>query len=171
MEDYHEQFFDILWNTHAEGLHRYARAILKNSALEEEAVQDTFLIALRRLDKIKTHPNPGGWLMNTLKNVILQKVEAELRQSRCFPYSEPAEDVGLDEVLPPRTSKNDRRILTLYYVDGYPIAEISAILGASVAKCKIDLYRARNRLKETLSHEPCPRGVRERGGGQNVPEK
>lgn len=170
MEENDERFFDTLWDTHAECLHRYAWAILKNTALEEEAVQDTFLIALTHIEKIRVHPNPGGWLMNALKNVIMQKVEAELRQSRCFPCAELIQDMGLDEVLPPGTPEDDRQLLTMFYVEGYRVSEISKLLGASVAKCKIDLYRARKRLKDILAQDgPSPRRSRGRGGGQNAP--
>lgn len=176
MEENDELLFDTLWDSYAKCLHRYAWAILKDGALEEEAVQETFLIALRHIAVVREHPNPGGWLMNTLKNVILQKVEAEVRQSRCFPAQIDQEDVGLGEILPANTSTGDRRILTLYYHYGYSIAELSTLLGVSEAKCKIDLYRARKRLKKALTeneHErgPVPRKWMGRRGGQDVPEK
>ena len=48
----------------------YANAALKDKALAEEAVQDTFRIACAKADDLSASVNPRGWLMLTLKNVL-----------------------------------------------------------------------------------------------------
>ena len=48
----------------------YANAALKDKALAEEAVQDTFRIACAKVDDFSASVNPRGWLMLTLKNVL-----------------------------------------------------------------------------------------------------
>ena len=40
----------------------YAESSLHNFALSEEAVQQTFEIACRKIDDFYNHPNPGAWL-------------------------------------------------------------------------------------------------------------
>ena len=48
----------------------YARSSLSNPSLAEEAVQDTFRIACAKIDDFMSSPNPQGWLVLVLRNVI-----------------------------------------------------------------------------------------------------
>lgn len=48
----------------------YAAASLRSQSRAQDVVQDTFHEALRHSDALTRHPNPGGWLMVTLKNKI-----------------------------------------------------------------------------------------------------
>lgn len=48
----------------------YAKAITYDSPQAEDVVQETFYEALRKIDVLKNHENPQGWLMQTLKNKI-----------------------------------------------------------------------------------------------------
>ena len=58
-----------LYIRHYNDLIRFARSFVKND-LAEDLVQETFLIAQKRLDRVLSSKNPTGWLINTLKNVI-----------------------------------------------------------------------------------------------------
>lgn len=58
-------------------LFEYARSSLSNDALAEEAVQETFCIACQKPESLCYSPNPKGWLVKTLKNVI-----ANMKRSR-----------------------------------------------------------------------------------------
>ena len=51
-------------------LFEYARSSLSSDSLAEEAVQDTFQIACQKPEAMINSPNPEGWIMNTLKNVL-----------------------------------------------------------------------------------------------------
>lgn len=56
-----------LYIKHYGYLIRFARSFVKND-LAEDLVQETFLIAQKRLDRVLSSENPTGWLINTLKN-------------------------------------------------------------------------------------------------------
>ena len=49
----------------------FASCILNNRSMAEVAVQETFLIALNEMEKLKASPKPVGWLYITLKNIIM----------------------------------------------------------------------------------------------------
>lgn len=51
-------------------LSAYAKQVLHNHLLAEEAVQETFRIACTRANKLLSSSNSKGWLFITLKNVI-----------------------------------------------------------------------------------------------------
>ena len=54
-----------------------------NGDLAEDLVQETFLIAQKRLDRVINSANPTAWLVKTLKNVI-----GNTYQKRRFIYTE-----------------------------------------------------------------------------------
>ena len=58
-------------------LFEYARSSLSNDALAEEAVQDTFTIACQKPESLCNSPNPAGWLVNTLKNVLSNTIRSQ----------------------------------------------------------------------------------------------
>ena len=59
---------------------RTARSFV-NADLAEDLVQETFLIAQKRLDRVVNSPNPTAWLVKTLKNVI---GNTEIRTCRIY---------------------------------------------------------------------------------------
>lgn len=65
----YEPFFTRLYQDNFWKLRRCAQVHL-NPEQAEEVVQDTFHAALEKIDLMTAHQNPGGWLMETLKNKI-----------------------------------------------------------------------------------------------------
>lgn len=80
-----------LYVEHYSYLYRFARSFV-NPDLAEDLVQETFLIAQKRLDRVTSSENPTGWLINTLKNVI-----GNTYQKRQFIYTELSPDAIADE--------------------------------------------------------------------------
>lgn len=65
-----DDFLERLYWAHFKGLRVYALKMLKSEDLAEEVVQDTFHEAVRHIDTLMTHPNPGGWLWVTARNKV-----------------------------------------------------------------------------------------------------
>lgn len=65
-----KELVERLYHLYFKKLFIYANAALRNSELAKDVVQDTFHEAMRRIDVLSTHENPGGWLMNVVKNKI-----------------------------------------------------------------------------------------------------
>ena len=70
---------------------RTARSFV-NADLAEDLVQETFLIAQKRLDRVVNSPNPTAWLVKTLRNVI-----GNTYQKRRFIYTELIPESIVDE--------------------------------------------------------------------------
>lgn len=72
-------------------LFRYAKISLQNADLAQDVVQDVFHEALKHQETLATHENPGGWLMQTLKNKLreckrqLSRMGAMFRSLEEFP--------------------------------------------------------------------------------------
>ena len=67
------ELVERLYRLHFKKLFIYANAVLRDPEQAKDVVQDTFHEALRRIDVFAKHENPGGWLMNTLKNKLKEK--------------------------------------------------------------------------------------------------
>lgn len=64
------ELVERLYHLHFKKLFIYANATLRDPELAKDVVQDTFHEALRRIDVVAKHENPGGWLMNVVKNKL-----------------------------------------------------------------------------------------------------
>ena len=64
------QWLEHLYRDYYGKLTIYAAATLRSQSRAQDIVQDTFHEALRHVDTLMEHPNPGGWLMVTLKNKL-----------------------------------------------------------------------------------------------------
>ena len=65
-EDQIAQLYTLMY----ERMLSYAKVVLLDHGLAEEAVQNTFCIACMKPNEVSASNNPNGWLMVTLQNVI-----------------------------------------------------------------------------------------------------
>lgn len=64
------ELIEALFREYYSLLLRYAIISLQNADLAQDVVQDVFHEALKHQETLATHDNPGGWLMQTLKNKL-----------------------------------------------------------------------------------------------------
>ncbi len=129
---------------------KYAYHILHDQSLAEVAVQETFVVASRRVDKLIESERPVGWLFNTLKYIIkdMERDRAAVLQ-RCVSL-EAAVSRAEKTYEPEELDENDRDLALLrrFYVDGYRLSELAAELQTTVPALKMRIYRAKKRLRE-----------------------
>lgn len=137
-------------------LYGVALAALRDSGLAEEAVQDTFRIACAKPSALLSSQNPEGWLMNTLKN-ILMKIRSQRAQDEAYliPLLKEHENVvgRRDDEKPDileLLNDDDKRVLILTVLEGKTMLEASRILGISLEACKKRAQRARKKLRTAL---------------------
>ena len=78
------QFIADLYTEYFPKLMIYATSILNDTYRAQDVVQDTFHEAIRHYDTIAASENPGGWLMETLKNKIRDSERSRRRYMRRF---------------------------------------------------------------------------------------
>jgi RNA polymerase sigma-70 factor (ECF subfamily) len=148
--------FEHLFRAHYGGVLAYAQRRAP-SALADDVVAETFLIAWRRLESVPRQELP--WLLGVARRVLANQRRRDATQERLalqFPV-EPASDVsdvGLDAPLSRALSQldeQDQELLRLIAWDGLTPAEAGRVLGWSPVRARVRLHRARGRLESLLA--------------------
>ena len=69
-----EQFFESLCDKNYENVYFFCQSLLgynsQSADIAEECTQQTFLEALRNIDKLRVHPNVQAWLYKVARNIV-----------------------------------------------------------------------------------------------------
>lgn len=140
-------------------LFEYARSSLSSDTLAEEAVQDTFLIACRKPEALCDSPNPKGWLVNTLKNVLANKVRSLNAAKRLLLdyFTSNVNNIAVSsdrislEILYENVADLDAfRLLKEIALDGRSYLDIAEEQGISIGACRKRIERAKKVLQKKI---------------------
>lgn len=155
MEHTPQSFLEELILAHYAAMERYAARFFSSRDLAQDAVQETFLIAQKKLDSLQASPNPQGWLFNTLKNVMGNIYKQQRQLSVMVPLTEghgsevmsPDPAVEYERAVSPE----DLELLIWVYCQDLPYQEAAKRLDISLSACKKRIQRAKHRLRDTLT--------------------
>lgn len=158
-----------LFDRYSRRAYALAYQITLSDADADDCLQEVFIKALRALRKNDDAPG-AGWIFRTATTTALDCIRRRGTYARKVAearlLAEPAANPGPEEALIEseetrrvakalETLPEDRRAaLVLFHLHGMPHAEIAGILGVSVGKVKVDVYRARRELRDRL-REPA----------------
>ena len=125
-------------------------------ALAEDWLQDSFVLAWKKLSQLREPNAFGGWLRKLAVNLAL----SEKRRGRLESISEyaeasapeppwPAADLDLERAITD-LPKRAREVLVLFQLEGWTHDEIAKHLKVEPGTSKSQLSRARSLLKEKL---------------------
>ena len=156
-----EKITDLI-NAYQIPLKRMCCVWLKDAALAEDAVQETFLKAYAALSDFRGDCSEKTWLMRIAVNVcrnlrrgwwfnhVDRSVEIERLPEAAVPFEE-KDDSLMDMIsaLP----RHLREITLLYYYQDMNMSEISEALNLSVSAVSRRLEKARRQLRAQLEKE------------------
>lgn len=155
-----DKLIEELYQKMYDALYIYAKSVLHEETLAEEAVQDTFCIACARRNQIFSSSNPKGWLINTLKNVMKNMVRKQVRLNQTIlqllAASKEINDISTPidwnvEILYEDIAESaDFKLLKMVELDNYSMREAAEELGISISACKKRAQRARDNLRKKL---------------------
>jgi RNA polymerase sigma-70 factor (ECF subfamily) len=134
------------------------RHIQGNVEIAEDLTQDTFYRALRYLESFRpTNASYGTYLLRVAHNVLINYFRKK-QFLALIDVDETVADKAVDtctlsEDTLWQSSKllsNERRILSMKYQEGFSIHEIAAMLNKSENAVKLQLSRARKKLRNVL---------------------
>lgn len=144
----------------------FAYAIAGSWEAAEDAAQEAFLRAHRRWDRVGRYDQPGAWVRRVAANLAvsafrrrLAEAGAILRLAARRQPDPPLQPEAVDfwravRSLPARP----RQAVALYYLEGWPTAEIARFLGCTETTVRGHLHRGRaalaSRLREGGEEDP-----------------
>jgi RNA polymerase sigma factor (sigma-70 family) len=142
----------------------YAYSILEDFPLAEDAAQEAFVEAYRKLDDLREPAAFPGWFRRIVfkycdriargRRMATVSLDAlgEVRAGRPGPEEVVEQHEREDLVLQAIRSlpQGQRMATTLFYIDGYSQREVAAFLDVPLSTVKNRLYAARKRLKERM---------------------
>jgi RNA polymerase sigma-70 factor (ECF subfamily) len=170
--------FRLLMRRHNQKLFRTARAILRDDAEAEEAVQEAWLAAYRALGEFRGDSQLSTWLVRIAANESLGRRRRNIRTAEVIPISVdqtdmPAEDNARDEnpasapdvqamrgemrhIIEAGIDKlpdGFRAVFVLRAVEEMSVEETAAALDIPEATVRTRFFRARSLLRESISRE------------------
>jgi RNA polymerase sigma-70 factor (ECF subfamily) len=169
--------FESLMRRYNGRLFRVARAILKDDAEAEDALQDAYLDAYRNIGQFRGDAQLATWLVRIVANRALMRLRKQKREQVVVSMDDPdGTEAGVLQ-FPDRSSESPtdatlraearrllerridelpvsfRTVFVLREVEDLSAEEVSACLGIPQATVRTRLFRARALLREALARD------------------
>ena len=154
-----DRSFDELIGPIVEPAYRLACAMVHDSALAEDVVQEASLIAWRKLPKLDDHGRLRTWFLGIVANECrnarrrgwFTRVRTGLPE---VSSGTSAEEAAIRRADLRRAllglSHHDRLLVVLYFYLDLPVSEVAAVAGTSAGAARVRLHRAVRRLRPDI---------------------
>jgi len=167
--------FEALMRRHNRALFRTARAILRDDAEAEDALQEAYLQAYRSIGGFRGEAKLSTWLARIVANEALMRVRKRARRAEIVPLQAGVTETEINEIpdenmndTPERSAqRTEMRRLLEAQIDSLPddyrvvfvlravqelsVEETAETLGIPQATVRTRLFRARSLLREGLA--------------------
>lgn len=138
-----------------------AYGVTRNRSFAEEAVQEAFARAARRIAQLNDPARLGPWLVGIVRHVAIDMVRRRARETQLDTHDvaakgDPGHDAmrnealrGLEEAIA-ALPEDQRDILLMKYMAGMSYTAIAEALGTSPEAVSQKLWRVRQRLQREL---------------------
>ncbi len=158
------QAFDALIHRWSAPLHHYALKLCNDSDLAHDLTQEVWLRVLQGLSRLRDATRFRPWLfgiahrvfMDRLRSRYAMPVEAGQDLAQIPAAGDEPESEDLERMLKLGLGSLplvEREVLTLFYLEELPLAEIASALEIPVGTVKSRLFRARTMLRDYLLSE------------------
>ncbi|MBO5867361.1 MAG: RNA polymerase sigma factor [Oscillospiraceae bacterium] len=135
-----QQAFCKLYETYKNGVFRYILSIVKNSALAEDILQDTFVKVLT--GGLRCAPGKEqAWLYRVSRNLCYDRLRRLKKEQTYAEMPEAQNECAYMEMIASLSPK-DREIVTLRIVGGLSHKEIGRVLGITAGAAQKRYERA-----------------------------
>jgi len=163
--------FESLMRQHNGRLFRVARAILKDDAEAEDALQDAYLDAFRHISAFRGESQLSTWLVRIVANQALMRLRRQKRERVVVPFAPTMPEAPQDTRESPTaaTIRAETRRILERRIDELPVAfrtvfilreveemsveETADVLGIPAATVRSRLFRARALLRAALARD------------------
>ncbi|MBN3036653.1 MAG: RNA polymerase sigma factor [Bacteroidales bacterium] len=146
-------------------LYRFALRILNNADEAEDIVQEVMIRCWKYREKLESYRSIEAFAMTVTRNLCLDHLKSgknrqtELRDTGISALPDPLKQAELNDAVQlvgkimDTLPLSQKMILQLRDVEGYEFDEISKILDLTTDNVRVQLSRARKRIREVLSEK------------------
>ncbi|NOT74468.1 MAG: RNA polymerase sigma factor [Cyclobacteriaceae bacterium] len=146
-------------------LFRFAFRLLGSSAEAQDVVQEVFIKVWNGRDQLSEIQNIEAWCMRITKNLSLDRLRQQNRRptdslekglhianETLSPYekTEMTESMKRIGEMMADLPEKQRQVMHLRDIEGYSYSEIGEIMEIDMSQVKVNLFRARNAVREKL---------------------
>ncbi|MDZ4714781.1 MAG: sigma-70 family RNA polymerase sigma factor [Cytophagales bacterium] len=146
-------------------LYRFAFRLLKDSGAAQDVVQDVFVKVWNGREDLGNIENMEAWCMRVTRNLSLDRLRQQQRRPTdpldngmqvSARTMSPADSTEMNErmkrigELMEELPEKQREVMHLRDIEGYSYNEICEILEIDMSQVKVNLFRARNDVREKL---------------------
>ena len=152
--------FRELYDRQIRRVYKLALLLLGSVADAEDVAQTVFLKIWEKNPKFRDADHETAWVLTTTRNQCRDLQKSFYRKHRTAIEDAPEKSVSLvsdvdNEIWQALQSLPEkyRIVLYLYYYEGYPVKELSVLLGRRESTLQTQLATGRKLLKESLKGE------------------
>lgn len=154
LKDKKESDFLIIYQRHNDKLFRLAMHMLRyNQYWAKDAVQEMWIVALRKVDAFEWRSSLNTWLTSILLNILKRYYPKNLEEQ--LDSGEPYHEFNLDmqDIIKSVNSLSDgyKQVFVLHDIEGFKHHEIAEMLEIKEGTSKSQLFQARKSLRTKLS--------------------
>src|SRR5437773_1155785 len=145
--------FEELHRRYVASIYRLVRRKLGDALLAEDIAQETFMKALRMMDKVDESFNFGGWVHTVARNLCFDELRRRQRDLRADGTTEEEDDELMANL--PSTSKGFDPVLAPYLAGKLRRPQAEAVRDhiATCAKCTRKIGRRRLKTSAGVKHD------------------
>jgi RNA polymerase sigma-70 factor (ECF subfamily) len=148
--------FGVLYERYHSAMVALAYSVLGDKDLADDAAQETFAIACRKLDTLRRRNKFAGWLAgicrNTARSILRSKVKSTAAnfQEKANNQNDTDNHRDLIREAVLKLKPADRELIVMRYYDGFSQTQISNVLGISPQAVNGRLFRAKRKIGKYL---------------------
>lgn len=150
LEDLYRTHYAMVYQLAAHKLYRYLRV----TADAADLTQEVFILTARRIEDLRQHPNPSGWLCKATHFVVMNHIRTKAqRKEQLFEtldqHGTASDDFAAADVLlslENMLSKEDYALIHAYYIEKQSRDEICRQYGLSPSALRVRMHRLRKHL-------------------------
>ena len=134
-----------------------------DAGLASDALDEAFVRAVERWERVRKLTSPSGWVWRTATNVVRRRARRQQLEQRVLRRRSVGEqvdvagpcgdDVDLRRALL-RLTERQRTAVVLFYIADLPTKEIGDVMDIAVGTVAATLHQARHRLAQQLGVPP-----------------
>ena len=162
------QNIEEIYKKYAKIVYKYVFCITGNKDITEEIVQETFLVAVKDINKFRGDCKISTWLCQISKYIWYKRLKKEKRLNE-VPLDDLKNAIEFEETLDEKLYKKEmnfkilkqvqkldkdtKDVMYLRQLGNLKFKEIAQIMGKSVDWAKVTFFRGKKKIKEGLNDE------------------